>query len=203
MFPSSRTIAVALGLILAGALAGCESPAGEVSVLQSSSVPIAAGSTYAFAPISDEARAHADPRVSNDIIQERLRTAIQTALAAKGYREVGDPGQATLVVSYHVGLQQKQETRVDTFGGGGVGACGFRGCAASWGFYGPPKVNVQNIDYTQGTLILDLVDRGSGKLAWRGTSRKRINEGDADQAKFNAVLAEVTKSLPGTAAPKS
>lgn len=188
--------AAALVLALAAvAITACETPGGKVSTLQSSSVALTPGSTYAWAPVDTAARSGADPRVANDIIQERLRIAVDTALAAKGFRQVADPAQATLLVAYHVGLQNQTETRVETFGGGGT-ACGFRGCVHGWGVYGPPSVDVSNINYTQGTVILDLIDRASGKLAWRATSEKRVDQNDATQAGMNAIFADMTKSLP-------
>lgn len=197
---STRTAAAALALALSAiAVTACETPGGKVTTLQSSSVAVAAGSTYAWAPVDAAARGWADPRVANDIIQERLKTAVDTALAAKGFRQVSDPAQAQLLVAYHVGLQNQTETRVDTFGGGGT-ACGFRGCVHGWGLYGPPSVDVSNINYTQGTVILDLMDRASGKLAWRATSEKRVDQNDATQAGLNAIFADMTKSLPGPAA---
>lgn len=196
-----RAAAVVLSLALAvPALSACETPGGKVTTLQSSSIAVAPGSTYAWAAVDAAHRGSADPRVANDIIQERLKTAVDTALAAKGFRQVSDPAQAQLLVAYHVGLQNQTETRVDTFGGGSVGACGFRGCVGGWGLYGPPSVDVSNINYTQGTVILDLMDRASGKLAWRATSEKRVDQNDATQAGLNAIFADMTKSLPGPAA---
>lgn len=197
-----RLVPASLALALLLPLVGCETPAGKVSVLQSSSVAVTPGSTYAWAPVDAQARTAADPRVANDIVLDRLHNAVDGALAAKGYRRVEDPSSAQLLVAYHVGLQNRTETDVDTWGGGGrVGACGFRGCVAGWGLYGPPQIDVRNIDYTQGTLILDLVDRSSGKLAWRATSDKRVDNSDATQEGMNAILMDMTKSLPGASPP--
>lgn len=181
------------------ALTACGTPGGDVSVLQSDSVSVAPGSTYAWQPITSATQRSADPRVANDIIQGRLETAVDTALAAKGFRKVSSPTQATLLVAYYVGLQNRTDTRVDTVGGAPAMACGFRGCVGGWGMYGPPMTEVQNINYTEGTIILDLVDRASGKLAWRSTSQRRIDDGDGAQPILNAILADMTKSLPGPA----
>lgn len=192
-----RRSALGAALVLAmSGLAGCESAGGNVSVLQSSSVALAPGSTYAWAPVNDAVRTSADPRIANDIAQERLRTAVESALAAKGFRKVSDPGAAQLLATYHVGLENRAETRVDSYGGAPVRACGFRGCVSGWGMYGPPQIDVRDINYVQGTLILDLVDRASGKLAWRATSDKRVDKDDATQAGLNAILVDMTKSLP-------
>src|SRR5204863_3233489 len=126
-FAYSLSLAAAMAAVTA--LAACETPA-KVSVLQSDSVLVQPGATYAWAPTpsQDSFKASADPRLSNTIIQERLRTAVDTAMAAKGYHLVDNPASAQLLTSYHVGLKDKTETYATTYGGGGTGACGFHGC---------------------------------------------------------------------------
>ena len=182
-------------LSLLGA-AACGTPAGKVDVLQSSTTSVAPGSTYAWAPISSASQRASDPRVANDIIQQRIVSAVDSALAGKGFRRVSDPAQATLLASYHVGLEARSDIQSTGMGAPPV-ACGFRGCVSGWGLYGPPALNVDTIHYTEGTMILDLVDRASGQLAWRATSQRRVDSGDADQARLNAVAADMVKSLPG------
>lgn len=202
--------AIRLGMLAAAAVAGlslaaCESPAGKVSVLSANSPAVTPGATYAWAPAQPGS---GDPRVDNDIIQTRIKSAVDSALAAKGYRQVADAATAQLLVSYHIGLQNKQDTQVTTMGGP-MGppavACGIRGCIGGygWGMYGAPMdVDVQNINYVEGTLMLDLVDRSTGKLAWRATSQKRVDQSDTTQQGINAVLVDLTKTLPGVAPTK-
>jgi hypothetical protein len=180
-------------------LVGCESPGGQVSVL-SGNTPLA-GSTYAWAPVLPGS---GDPRIDNDIMRERIRTAIDTNLAAKGYSQV-DPTKAKLLVSYHVGLQNKTDYSATSMGptGGGM-ACGVRGCIGGygWGMYGAPRdVDIRSINYTEGAVMLDLVDAASGKLAWRATSQKRVDQKDGTQDGLNALIADMVKTLPPGAPP--
>lgn len=175
-------------------LTGCESPAGKVSVLAGDTSQLTVGSTYAWAPVLEPGAG--DPRVSNTIMDERIRNGINSALAAKGYK-LTDASSAQFLVSYHIGLKEGTDYRVDSMGYGG-GACGIRGCIGGygWGAYGAPT-DVTAINYTEGTLMLDLVNTSSGKLTWRGISRKRVDDKDADQAKINAMMLDLTKDLPG------
>lgn len=196
----TRPALLASAIALSLTLAGCESPGGKVSVL-SGQAPLA-GSTYAWAP--DAQPGSGDPRVDNDIVRERIKTAVDTNLAAKGYRQV-DSGQAKLLVAYHIGLQNKTDYSATSMGapGGGV-ACGRRGCVGGygWGMYGAPMdVDVRSINYVEGALMLDLIDTASGKLAWRATSQKRVDEKDATQDGLNAVVADMIKTLPAGAPP--
>lgn len=196
-FLAQAVLAAAIAACLP--LAGCESPGGKVSVL-TGSTPLT-GSTYAWAPIQ---AGGGDPRVDNDIMRERIRTAIDTNLAAKGYRQV-DAAQAKLLVSYHVGLRTGTDYSATSMGGPvGGGACGIRGCIGGygWGMYGAPMdVDVRAINYTEGAVMLDLVDTASGKLAWRAISQKRVDEKDATQDGLNAIVADMVKTLPPGAPP--
>lgn len=189
------TAAAIVGLL---SLSACGTPAGNVDVLQSSTASVAPGSTYAWAPVSSASQRASDPRIANDIIQQRIVSAVDSALSAKGFRRVSSPDQATLLVSYYVGLEPRSEVRAQSMGAPPM-ACGFRGCVSAWGLYGQPMLDVDTINYTEGTMILDLVDRASGQLAWRATSQRRVDSSDADQARLNAVAADMVKSLPGPA----
>lgn len=185
-------------LSAAFALAACESPGGRVSVLQGDTVSVRAGSTFAWKPGGSPGQG--DPRIDNDIIRGRIENAVNSALIAKGYRQA-DPSTADLLVSYHIGLQNRTDTQVTTMGGmrpGGV-ACGVRGCIGGygWGMYGAPMdVDVRNINYVEGTMMLNLTDRQSGQLAWRATSQRRLDHSDADQASVNAIVTDMVRSLP-------
>lgn len=189
-------LAAALAVCLP--LAACESPGGKVSVL-TGQTPLT-GSTYAWAPFQPGS---GDPRVDNDIIRERIRTAIDTNLAAKGYSQV-DPSKAKLLVSYHVGLKSGTDYSATSMGPPGGVACGVRGCIGGygWGMYGAPRdVDIRSINYTEGAVMLDLVDAASGKLAWRATSQKRVDEKDGTQDGLNAIVADMVKTLPPGAPP--
>jgi hypothetical protein len=174
-------------------LSACETPA-KVSVLQSASASITPGATYAWAPMAQAASRQGDPRIDNEIIRERIRTAVDANLGAKGFQLVSDPASAKLLVAYYVGIQPGVDYRVDTYGPSVYGY--------GWGYYGAPSnVDVRAINYVDGTLILDIRDRSTGQLAWRATSQKRINEGDGAQDKLNRLVADMVVSLPDAAVP--
>lgn len=198
--PSLRAAATAVAVSVL-TLTACGTPAGDVSVLQSNTRAVVPGSTYAWAPFDPAVRTAADPRVANDIIQQRITSAFDAAMQARGFRLVSDPRQATLLTSYHVGLENRTEVRADNFGAPMGAACGFRGCIGGWGWYGAPTLNVDTINYTHGTVIFDIVDRASGELAWRAMSQQRVDSGDADQARLNAIANDMLRSLPSSTPP--
>lgn len=193
-FKSAALTASAVAVTLT--LTACQGPGGRVSVLEGDTVRVAPGSTYAWAP--DAQPGSGDPRIDNDIVQGRIKTAVDTALQGRGFT-LADPASATLLVQFHIGLQNRTETQVSSFGPSPAAACGVRGCIGGfgWGMYGAPRdFDVRTINYTEGMLMLDLIDRASGKLAWRATSQRRMDNRDADQARANAIVADMVKSLP-------
>jgi hypothetical protein len=58
-----------------------------------------------------------------------------------------------------------------------------------------PEAQAQVIA-TQGTLVLDLVERETGRLVWRATSEKQVSGTDVSQEKLTKLLNQMTRSLP-------
>lgn len=58
-----------------------------------------------------------------------------------------------------------------------------------------PDIDTQ-LATTQGTLVLDLIERETGRLVWRATSEKQVTGQDVSQEKLAALLKQMTKSLP-------
>jgi hypothetical protein len=175
--------AAALGVVLA--LAGVTAdarPAGKVVVMESTA-PVAPGSTWAWAPFTTSSP---DPRVANDIVQERVMVAVEASMAGHGLRRASRL-DARYLVTYHVAVANK--LKVDSTPNMGR-VCGIRGCITASG----SSVEVQQ--YAEGTLIIDIVDQRTGRLVWRAASKKQVTEKDVTQAKINAVVADMTKSLP-------
>jgi hypothetical protein len=186
---------LAVGMILG--LSACETTAPELTVTQASA--IAPGSTFAWKPVESVRERGMNPAVANDLVQERIKTAIETNLAAKGFRQVSDPGEATLLVAYFIGLTPHSDVRAAYTGPVGPAACGFSGCVPGWGVYGYPALEGMSVNYTDGTVILDLVDRASNQLAWRAVSKQRVDSSSIAQPRLNTIFAEMMTSLPGDA----
>jgi hypothetical protein len=174
--------------VLAFALASCVGPAGKVTVLQGGA-SVAPGAAVAWAPVQPDGVL--DPRIDNS----RIRAAVERALAAKGHSFVQNPAAAQYLVSYHVGLRDRQELRVDnTLAPAPV--CGWRGCVGGyyWGMYGALE-NMRTVDYVEGTMILSLTDRAAETLTWRATAQRRL-EGDDAQDGVDAAVNDMLRSLP-------
>jgi hypothetical protein len=185
-----NTAAALAAFVVSTTMIGGTAADAKVVVVQSASPALAVGSSYAWAPTNSAVVDRTNPALANEVTGQRLRAAIETALAGHGYVKTGQPVTADLGVSFHVVLKQKQDTRVtDT---GGAVFCGWRGCIRRW----PVTATVTEYNYTQGTLVIDLVDRNTGELVWRAASEKRVSANDVSQARLNAIVADMMKSLP-------
>src|SRR5262249_36546618 len=125
---SKRTLAIAFAVLgVTVALTGHGSaqarPAGKVVGLESSAWAVAPGSTWALAPVTPTN----DPRLSNDILQGRMQSAVELSLGRHGMIHISSRADARYVVSYHLAVQQKVDVRTSPNVVGGT-VCGPRGC---------------------------------------------------------------------------
>lgn len=176
-------------------LSACESTSPQLTVTQPGAV--APGSTYAWKPIESVRERGVNPAIANELVQERIKTAVDAGLEAKGFRQVSNPDDATLLVAYFIGLTPHSDVRAAYTGPVGPAACGFSGCVPGWGVYGYPAMEGMAVNYTDGTVILDLTDRASNQLAWRAVSKQRVDSTSIAQTRLNAIFAEMMTSLPG------
>ena len=171
-------VAAVLGLTLA-----VPAPA-KVNVIQSPSAALAQGSSFAWAEVPARGFGVPDPQIANEITADRLARTTEITLANKGYRQVADAAHADFLVAYTIVILPEAGARVPNDGAGCPPLC-----AAS-------DFNLEMQPFAQGTLVLDLIERASGRLVWRATSEKRVTGKDVTQQRLEALLRKMTKSLP-------
>jgi len=95
---------------------------------------------------------------------DRIKEAVDSQLAAKGWRRVESGGQASLIGIEMTRNQQSVNTFYDGFGGGRRWGGGFGNATST-------------VDtYQVGTLVLDIFDTNSHKLIWRGSSSDTMSD---------------------------
>jgi Domain of unknown function (DUF4136) len=115
---------------------------------------------------------------------DRIKTAVNAALAAKGWTQVDSGGDVSVIAVEMTQNQQTLNTFYDGFGGG----WGWR----RFGGGGIGEATTTTDTYKVGTLVVDLFDTKTKKLLWRGTStdtlsnnsNKNINNLDKGAAKM-------------------
>jgi len=101
----------------------------------------------------------------------RIKDAVNTALATKGWTEVASGGQIAILAIEMTNNQQTLNTFYDGFGGG-WGWRGFRG----GGFGGFGEATTTTETYKVGTLVVDLFDAKSKTLIWRGSASDTLSD---------------------------
>jgi len=186
-----RTLTVAaMSVIWLLGVTGCSSL--KVVVDRDSTIPIPPGSTWAWGPEPPERRPdELDPRVNNSIIHGRVKRSVEAVLAQKGFRQVDDAQTADFLVYYRIGVRDArqvitQATPVAPMWGGW-----------GWGFYGPPPiVTSREVTYTEGSLMIDLVQRSTGKLAFRAIALDQdVTRADSSDEQMAQTVARTLRDL--------
>ena len=163
-------------------------------------------SDYNFAAVHKVAFFHESGEVSgnnpiplSDMARDRIDSALETALQTKGFVWVEDASQADLLVSWHLGTQDKTDVRTYQTPSMGVGYGRYGGYNRysmynCWGCGSQTEVSVQN--YTEGTFIVDMIDPKLKKSVWRSVIQSKLKAKELDQAQANAVAVSMFASFP-------
>ena len=132
-------------------------------------------------------------RVPNPLLERRVMSSIESALAAKGYSRVAQPIAADFVVAFTVG--SRDEIRVDSYPAMAGGASWGHPGHYRWGgaYYGT-ETRVRQ--YTKGTLAVDIFDVAQRRPVWHGIAEKKISDADREDA-VNTINAAVGAILAG------
>jgi uncharacterized protein DUF4136 len=125
----------------------------------------------------------------NELVEGRIKSAVDTQLQAKGLRKVDS--SPDLWVVEHVRLSE--QTQINTYDSGWGYGWGWRG----YGGGGMSTTTVQKIPV--GSLIVDLVDAKENQLKWRGTASKTLEPEASVEKKtqnVNEAVAKMFESYP-------
>ncbi len=98
---------------------------------------------------------------------DRIKNAVNAALAAKGWTRVDSGGDVSIVAMEITQNQQTLNTFYDGFGGG----WGFR----RFGGGGFGEATTTTDTYKVGTVVVDLFDTKTKQLIWRGSSSDTLS----------------------------
>ena len=109
-------------------------------------------------------------RPVSDLLVARITNALDSSMAARGIKET-DAKSADILIDFMV--VTKDKTRVTSYNTG-YGYRGGFGHPYGYGYAGGSNVDVRQ--YTEGSLLIDLVDPSSQKTVWRGTGTATVKE---------------------------
>ena len=102
----------------------------------------------------------------NPFMHSLIKNTIEAELATSGLTEV--EANPDVWVNYHASTTTEVQLRTDSYGYS-IGGYGMAG----WGYYGmaagPVSSTTRAVEYTKGTLVVDIWDAASKELVWRGT----------------------------------
>ena len=125
---------------------------------------------------------------------DRIKAAVDAALAAKGWTQVESGGDISIVAIEINRDQQSLNTFYDDFGGGW-----------RWrGFGGFGESTTTSETYTVGTIVVDLFDAKSKNLVWRGVSSGMLSDkSDKNIKSLNRGVQKLFQHFPPDALKNS
>jgi hypothetical protein len=114
-----------------------------------------------------------DPMLANSITNQRLRMGLVQQFQQHGYIQAVE--NADFLVAYYAGTREKHDTsywETDPYWNYGYWGYGRRRATfrSAWPWYGPdaPSPGLRVREYTQGCVIVDVIDARTMELVWRG-----------------------------------
>jgi hypothetical protein len=147
-----------------------------------------------FAWSSDSQPETGDIRLDDSLLDQRIRAAVEQTLVSGGYSKT-DRDSADFFIAYQVGIQQRiKADNVQT---------GFTAGRGSSGRYGSVSIRTGTDvkSYDEGTLFIDVLDPGNGRLLWRGKGTNTVST-HADQDRRNRNIKEAVEKILGQFPPR-
>ncbi len=136
-----------------------------------------------------------DPRIDNALLASKVRKAVNTTLASKGYQHK-TTDSPDFLVQYHVAIEEKSDvTTVDTphYAAGPTSVPGGFG---SMGYsVGYRRAETYVTHYEEGTLLIDIVNPKSKKLIWHGSAKKVVDASASSEQRTTNINTAVQKIL--------
>jgi Domain of unknown function (DUF4136) len=119
---------------------------------------------------------------------DRIKSAVNAALAAKGWTQVDSGGDVSIVAMEVTSTQQTLNTFYDGLGGG----WGWRRFGGGFG-----EATTTTDTYKVGTVVVDLFDTKTKELIWRGSSSGTLsNNSDKNIKNLDKGVDKMFKHFP-------
>ncbi|HEU5290442.1 MAG TPA: DUF4136 domain-containing protein [Cyclobacteriaceae bacterium] len=121
-----------------------------------------------------------NPLYYNELNDKRIKAAVNQELTARGYSFTeSDP---ELIVHYHIIVDDRSVVRTEPYGYN----------------YGPYWTTMKSniYAYHEGTLIIDLMDKKSNNLIWRGWAVSVIDEVEEVDDLIKIAVGKIFKKFP-------
>jgi hypothetical protein len=124
------------------------------------------------------------------LMVDRIKSAVNGSLAAKGLTEVPTGGDLSIVAIEVTHSQQTLDTFYNNFGGG-----------RRFGGFGDATTTTET--YRVGTLVVDLSDPATKKLVWRGSASDTLSDkSEKNIDNLDKGVVKMFKKFPPDASKK-
>ena len=124
----------------------------------------------------------------NTLLNERITLALESVFDKKGYKKA-DTSEEDLMFVYHYNVRDKVDIQTDYQM---VGVRRYR-------FSGTMMATTTAYEYKEGTIIVDALDKKSGRIVWRSIGVLEVQEKDTPQERKEYVfkiINELMKKFP-------
>ncbi|MCU0355286.1 MAG: DUF4136 domain-containing protein, partial [Cytophagales bacterium] len=159
---------IALLLCLLAGLGACNTS--RVAVDSNPQIDLTKYRTFQFSDADEQISRN--PLYKSSLIDQSIHATIASELITRGLVEVDT--NADMMVAYHTYTEKKRSSVNDYYPmmyGGWYWR--YYPWGGAWGPYGPwgpmPYAGTRTTTYTEGTLIIDIIDAASKQMVWRGS----------------------------------
>ena len=153
-------------------------------------------STFAWIdpPLREQARPEdvppsGDPFAYNTLLDKRVRDEVEAWLTSHGYRPAGAGESPDFLVRYDfLSRDVKRDSPVFVSGGFGHYGGGY-GSGVGYGY-------AHSTDYQEGTLIHDVIDPASQRIAWRGSGSSESRDPQMKPERLRKSVAAILELFP-------
>ncbi len=165
----------------------------EVERTRNDSIAVSRTPTYAWsAATATQTASQRDSRTQE--VNQQIRRAIETSLESKAYRKV--PAEAAdFLVEYQVGSRTtlRQATQYEPARQGRVNV---RSSLDPTGtFAPPPKLTSEPVPAVEGSLLIVIRERASGKVFYQALGKEDDISGGVSEAKIQSAVQALLKDL--------
>jgi hypothetical protein len=150
--------------------------------------------TFAFMGMTDMTNTGL---LNNSLMRKRIESAVSRELTKKGLQAVNVDEHPDLLVHYWLGTKDKQQVQ-GTASGPSAGYYGRAGGYYGGGYgWGASYNTVTTYEYTEGTLVVDLVEPAKKELQWRATMVANLEDTTEENIELgNKAITKAFENYP-------
>ncbi|MHB8483116.1 MAG: DUF4136 domain-containing protein [Nitrospiria bacterium] len=177
-----------LGMLLIAALFGCAT----ISVQSDFDPSADFSSLHTYTWLPDHTGKIEFPRPDDPLLDHQIRNDVENQMSARGFQK-GLPEKVDFYIVYHVSMDKMSHPDLNSF-------LDYAGTGPD-GSPSSPSMGQESFvnQYTEGSLIIDIIDRKTLRLLWRGSSQTELSRrptGIEKEKKIDKAVEKILDRFP-------